>query len=1185
MKKNAMVWAVAAVLALGGTMARGDAITGASSPFRVDTRCKEFVIEEVKSDFCEGAYGMKGGKKATFLSGIPAEVAFEVKGRGNEIPIERITVNGRDFEGAAFTFDVGTLPWNECGPLVVVAHGTVEGMEVASEPFRVNLDVARLPVAADWIWERPSGCYKRPDKEPLFLFPAIEESVDLGNKALGFAGAGGNMKLPLAFERVPTLTFTESFDVGKGEYARTAGGGGTIGRLKGGKFTAQAGGAFRNVWDAGDARWLETKDGVWVKVKMDDVGWTWYPFSPLIGLYVSGTFFGSGSMELGWNHLGERLFYEAEFDPLVGFKGAAGMGWRNLEGVGVYASGGVYAKLSTEEPFALAIDLKAGCEYSDLEIGEFGQELEFYRKRIPLLPTKMDPTEFYRSNPDPAIWKRLRAQMCMKPEEEPGLVCTPNGSAQVCLGTAGGGASAKGARVAGMPIFTVAVETAEGRTEETPWADGTPDSSPRLGADSDGRLFAAWMNARAAYGGEATADEVLGNQEIAVAVRNPGTGEWTARNLTDNAVLDAAPALAVGANGLAFAAWLQNDGNGFFSTPEMPSRLYAARWVDGEWRGPELVATLSGGAGSFDLASDGKRAVLIWSLDSDGDAATADDCELHASVWNGAAWGAEERLTANTVVDFAPKAFFKTNGMFAVVWNRDGEWVMGEEGAFEAATAIPMPEEVSVPGEISLTVAGEGRTAMLWGDGDEVQCMVFDHGSGEWTEPAVVAKSEKAILAFGAVFDAGGNTMLATEEASFEVGDDGRISVGESTVERTVFGHGPDPAVLAEDFAFAANEVVAGEMTPIVTTVRNLGLEGMTNVAVRFWVGDGELEEDVDARCELWNETGETCVVDLAGGETVVVTNLWMAEDFRTNLTFVAQIELPEGTEDRDTANNMAVWRPGTPELRLENARCDAVGAEVRLLTATVRNGGLAAAEAGTAVSFRLGSPDGEEIGRDVAGVVPAGADHGYDAGIAWDMSGGTWTGAWAMVYAVIDTGNAETDASTAVPIRVMTPLDRDGEGLLDGEEEAMGTDPLNPDTNGDGVGDWEHVYVFFTDPLAGMDGRWTTNTPVRVPFEWLERFGEELAAHGGDHEAFAADTAANGRPVWACYVADLDPTDAGAQLKMRWEDGEPVYGPKSAGRVYVLEGSEDLTNPAGWCNPTNSRQRFFRVRVQVPQP
>lgn len=43
--------------------------------------------------------------------------------------------------------------------------------------------------------------------------------------------------------------------------------------------------------------------------------------------------------------------------------------------------------------------------------------------------------------------------------------------------------------------------------------------------------------------------------------------------------------------------------------------------------------------------------------------------------------------------------------------------------------------------------------------------------------------------------------------------------------------------------------------------------------------------------------------------------------------------------------------------------------------------------------------------------------------------------------------------------------LDSDHDGLSDAEERVLGTDPFNPDTDGDGLTDYDEVKVFGTDP------------------------------------------------------------------------------------------------------------------------
>ena len=127
---------------------------------------------------------------------------------------------------------------------------------------------------------------------------------------------------------------------------------------------------------------------------------------------------------------------------------------------------------------------------------------------------------------------------------------------------------------------------------------------------------------------------------------------------------------------------------------------------------------------------------------------------------------------------------------------------------------------------------------------------------------------------------------------------------------------------------------------------------------------------------------------------------------------------------------------------------------------------------------------------------------------------------------------------------------------------------------------------VAWSGATAGGDA--TTGTEVPVPFDWLDDYG---LAQDGDYEAAAAGTAANGRPVWECYVAGLDPTDPDDDFRVFIEirDGAPVItfdpdlndGGLLSERVYEVQGTTDLGAPWG---PTNALSRFFRVTVRMKE-
>ena len=118
-----------------------------------------------------------------------------------------------------------------------------------------------------------------------------------------------------------------------------------------------------------------------------------------------------------------------------------------------------------------------------------------------------------------------------------------------------------------------------------------------------------------------------------------------------------------------------------------------------------------------------------------------------------------------------------------------------------------------------------------------------------------------------------------------------------------------------------------------------------------------------------------------------------------------------------------------------------------------------------------------------------------------------------------------------------------------------------------------------------------TQTTDVPVPFEWLKEKYPGLGTVE-DYEARANATAANGRPVWACYVAGEDPTDAKSQLQVNIKivDGKPVISwtpdmsaaePK---RHYTLMGKTNL-NDAAWVIPMNDAHRFYKVQVTIGEP
>jgi arylsulfatase B len=120
----------------------------------------------------------------------------------------------------------------------------------------------------------------------------------------------------------------------------------------------------------------------------------------------------------------------------------------------------------------------------------------------------------------------------------------------------------------------------------------------------------------------------------------------------------------------------------------------------------------------------------------------------------------------------------------------------------------------------------------------------------------------------------------------------------------------------------------------------------------------------------------------------------------------------------------------------------------------------------------------------------PGGAPVDHTQGPHFEDTNGDGLTDLMMHFRIEETGIEFGDLSACVtgetlngpPFRgcdaVRTVPDMDGDKLLDVEEAAIGTDTLNPDTDGDGYEDGHEVLVMGTDPLNPLD---PGSTPVRT--------------------------------------------------------------------------------------------------------
>ena len=132
---------------------------------------------------------------------------------------------------------------------------------------------------------------------------------------------------------------------------------------------------------------------------------------------------------------------------------------------------------------------------------------------------------------------------------------------------------------------------------------------------------------------------------------------------------------------------------------------------------------------------------------------------------------------------------------------------------------------------------------------------------------------------------------------------------------------------------------------------------------------------------------------------------------------------------------------------------------------------------------------------------------------------------------------------------------------------------------------------VSWTPEGGGADH--TTTTPEEVPYSYFDNdYPTLLAEYGGDYEAAANATAANGlNKVWECFVSGTNPTNETSRFKAKIEmvDGmpsvtwDPNLNTNGVIRTYKVYGKETLDGGGEWQYPTNSLHRFFKVEVGLP--
>jgi len=246
-----------------------------------------------------------------------------------------------------------------------------------------------------------------------------------------------------------------------------------------------------------------------------------------------------------------------------------------------------------------------------------------------------------------------------------------------------------------------------------------------------------------------------------------------------------------------------------------------------------------------------------------------------------------------------------------------------------------------------------------------------------------------------------------------------------------------------------------------------------------------------------------------------------------------------------------------------------------RILNARVVNTGTIPSEIAADVTFHRGATNGPVLA--VVPISALAASAQYDASFEWDLSAETFTSAFELVYAMADESGAVGEADEGNNLRmvsVITTLDSDADGLLDGDEQLYGSRTDLADTDGDGLNDGDEVHTHGTSPtIADTDGDGSND-------------GHEIAAGTDPHSSTDVFKIVSEEGVtnyvmcvsWNAKSGTTYRVEVSADSLETWTNAPNGVGPEeqneqTAASNAVLRYYDSLS-------PTTTR-RSYRIRIQ----
>jgi len=551
--------------------------------------------------------------------------------------------------------------------------------------------------------------------------------------------------------------------------------------------------------------------------------------------------------------------------------------------------------------------------------------------------------------------------------------------------------------------------------------DQASEFSPRIVAADSGLTLAAWERVSGDISDINEPMQIAPHLEIVAAWFDPATGLWsTPEQLTSNTVIDHQPTpIALGA--MQGILWIANEGNAATGDVSAADRLMLATWSGSGWDEPQTLWAPQKSILGFAFIADGwGEGDVVLAVDEDSDPNTTADCELYLLSTTNAAWQTAIPLTSDFNEDAVP-TLVAPNGVPMCVWNADETLVYSQlydwnprslYREYTVANEAFSLDGVTMPGGAAIAYAVQGP------NGVDIVASFYDADLDCWSLPRPLTGDEHAETALSLTCD-GHELVIAylktqTLRTDMDVEIEGQIHHVENVPQpgRTdlyVLRHAlaNDLAVVAESMAFDPANPAPGTATTIRATVENRGDLPLQDAVAVFYDGD---PANGGVAIGDWQVLPETLI---AGGKQEVSVS-WDVPGGQSYHEIFVVVDPCLVVEDRDRSNNALSAPAVLPDLGIGTCWSTEVSSTAMALTARVVNTGVVLAGPFD-VSWRLGTPDGEEIGTSTIETLIGGG--AYEATVIWDTEGHLDPGQHTQVFAVADSaeGVPEFDESNNV--------------------------------------------------------------------------------------------------------------------------------------------------------------------------